>query len=111
MPERDEAAKWSGAAASRLASSSSASAGRQAAIQGGMRKSRLVIAALLLSAWSALAEPPGLQKSEKAAVSGKTLPLRGASSADSCAAYGPGFVKVEGSGTQGNRVKRFVTKG
>ena len=63
-----------------------------------MRKSALVIAALLLPAFSALAQP-GLQKSEKAAASGKTLPLRGASSANSCAAYGPGFVKLEGSDT------------
>ena len=64
-----------------------------------MRKSLLVIAALLLPTSSALAQQPGLQKSEKAAASGKTLPLRGASSANSCAAYGPGFVKVEGSDT------------
>ncbi len=64
-----------------------------------MRKSALVIAALLLPAFSALAQQPGLQKSEKAAAAGKTLPLRGASSANSCAAYGPGFVKVEGSDT------------
>jgi hypothetical protein len=64
-----------------------------------MKKSLFVVAALLLPASSALAEPPGLQKSEKAAVSGKTLPLKGASSANSCAAYGPGFVKLEGSDT------------
>ena len=63
-----------------------------------MRKSALVISALLLPAFSALAQP-GLQKSEKAAAAGKTLPLRGASSANSCAAYGPGFVKLEGSDT------------
>ena len=64
-----------------------------------MRKSLLVIVALLLPTSSALAQQPGLPKSEKAAASGKTLPLRGASSANSCAAYGPGFVKVEGSDT------------
>ena len=64
-----------------------------------MRKSLLVIAALLLPGFGALAQQPGLQKSEKAAASGKTLPLKGASSASSCAAYGPGFVKVEGSDT------------
>jgi hypothetical protein len=29
----------------------------------------------------------------------KTLPMKGAPSATSCAAYGPGFVKVEGSDT------------
>ena len=72
-----------------------------------MRKSALVIAALLLPAFGALAQQPGLQKSEKATASGKTLPLasgntlplKGASSANSCAAYGPGFVKLEGSDT------------
>jgi hypothetical protein len=63
-----------------------------------MRKSLLVIAALLLPASSALGQQPGLQKSEKAAT-GKTLPLKGASSANSCAAYGAGFVKLEGSDT------------
>jgi hypothetical protein len=63
-----------------------------------MRKSLLVIAVLLLPGSTALAEPPDFQKSEKAAL-GKALPLKGASSASSCAAYGPGFVKVEGSGT------------
>lgn len=62
-----------------------------------MRKYLLVIVALLLPAFGALAQQPGLQKSEKAAASGKSLPLSGASSANSCAAYGPGFVKVEGS--------------
>ena len=64
-----------------------------------MQKSLLVIAALLLPASSALAQQPGVQKSEKATASGKTLPLKGASSANSCAAYGPGFVKLEGSDT------------
>jgi hypothetical protein len=64
-----------------------------------MRKSLSVIAALLLPASSALAEPPGFHKSEKAAPSGKILPLKGASSGNSCAAYGPGFAKVAGSDT------------
>jgi len=64
-----------------------------------MRKSLLVIAALLLPISCVFAEPPGPQKSEKATVSGKTLPLKGASSANSCAAYGPGFARVEGSDT------------
>jgi hypothetical protein len=64
-----------------------------------MRKSLLVILALLLPASSALAEQPGLLKSDRTIPSGKALPLKGASTANSCAAYGPGFVKVEGSGT------------
>lgn len=62
-----------------------------------MRKSLLAFA-VLLPASSALAEPPNLQKSEKSAA-GRTLTLKGASSANSCAAYGPGFVKLEGSDT------------
>ena len=64
-----------------------------------MRKSLPVIVALLLPVSSALAEQPGLQKSDRTIPSGKTLPLKGASSANSCAAYGAGFVKLEGSDT------------
>ena len=64
-----------------------------------MKKSLLVIAALLSPASSVLAEPPSLAKPDKAASSGKVLPLQGASSRNSCAAYGPGFVKVAGSDT------------
>jgi hypothetical protein len=64
-----------------------------------MRKSLLFIAALLLPGCGALAQQPSLQQSGHAGLSGKVLPLKGASSANSCAAYGPGFVKVEGSGT------------
>ena len=64
-----------------------------------MRKSLSVIAALLLPISSALAEPAGFQKSDTAAPPGKALPLKGASSANACAAYGPGFVKVAGSDT------------
>lgn len=64
-----------------------------------MKKSLLVAATLLLPASGALAETPGLHKSDKAAPPGKVLPLRGASSGNSCAAYGPGFAKVAGSDT------------
>jgi hypothetical protein len=64
-----------------------------------MRKSLLVITAMLLSAFGALAEQPGLQKSDRPAPSGQMLPLKGASSGNACAAYGPGFVKLEGSDT------------
>jgi hypothetical protein len=64
-----------------------------------MRKSLLAIAALLLPASSALAEQPGIPNSDRTAPSGKMLPLKGASSGNSCAAYGPGFVKVAGSDT------------
>ena len=53
----------------------------------------------MLPASAALAEQPRLQKSDKAAPSGKVLPLKGARSANSCAEYGAGFVKVEGTDT------------
>jgi hypothetical protein len=64
-----------------------------------MRKSLLVIAALLLPASGAQAEQPGIQKPDKTTPPAKMLPLKRATSANSCAAYGPGFVKLEGSET------------
>ena len=45
------------------------------------------------------AEQTGHPKSDKAASSGKLLPLKRATSGNSCAAYGAGFVKVEGTET------------
>jgi hypothetical protein len=65
-----------------------------------MRKSLLAIAALVLTGAAALAaEQFEHQKSGKAAPSGKLLPLKRATSGNSCAAYGAGFVKIEGSDT------------
>jgi hypothetical protein len=65
-----------------------------------MRKSLLAIAALILTGVAALAaEQTGHQRSDKAVPSGKLLPLKGATSGNSCAAYGAGFVKIEGSDT------------
>jgi hypothetical protein len=65
-----------------------------------MRKPLLAIAALVLTAVSALAaEQTGQPKSDKAASSGKLLPLKRATSGNSCAAYGTGFVRVEGTDT------------
>ena len=64
-----------------------------------MRKSLLVVVAVVLIAGAASAEQPRLQKPERAAPSGKVLPLKGARSANSCAEYGAGFVKVEGTNT------------
>jgi hypothetical protein len=65
-----------------------------------MRKSLLAIATLMLTGAAALtAEQSGQQKSGKAAPSGKLLPLKRATSGSSCAAYGAGFVKVEGTET------------
>ena len=64
-----------------------------------MRKALLVIAALVPPGCAALAEQPGLPKSDHATASGKQLPLKGAASGNSCAAYGARFVKVEGTDT------------
>jgi Porin subfamily len=64
-----------------------------------MRKSLPVIAALMLSASGAPAQQPGIQKPDRATPPAKMLPLKPAKSANSCAAYGTGFVKVEGSDT------------
>ena len=56
--------------------------------------------ALVLTAVAALAaEQTGHPKSDKAASSAKLLPLKRATPGNSCAAYGAGFVKVEGSET------------
>ncbi len=63
-----------------------------------MRKLLLAIVAATLPALSALAEQPVFPKPETAAKPGKLLPLKGAS-ANSCAAFGPGFVKIAGSDT------------
>ena len=64
-----------------------------------MRESLLVIVAVVLPAMAAFAEQPRLQKSEKAAPSSKPLPLKRGTSANSCAEYGAGFVKIEGTNT------------
>ncbi len=55
----------------------------------------LVIAALPAS--TALPQHVSPHKPDKPVPADKLLPLKGASSGNSCAAFGPGFVKVEGS--------------
>jgi len=62
-----------------------------------MRNILLAIAVTMLPA--AAAEPPSSQKPDKPVVSGRLLPLKGASAGNSCAAYGPGFVKLDGTDT------------
>jgi porin-like protein len=64
-----------------------------------MLKSLLVIVAVVLPASAALAEQPRIPRSDKAASTGKVMPLKGARSANSCAEYGAGFVKIEGTNT------------
>lgn len=57
----------------------------------------LVILAGLIAISPATAETPRRAPTEAPAV--KTLPLKGAAGANPCAAYGPGFVKIEGTGS------------
>jgi hypothetical protein len=59
----------------------------------------LVLLAVTLSASVALAEPSGHPKARTATKSDKALPLKGRAPANSCAAYGAGFVPIEGSDT------------
>jgi porin-like protein len=64
-----------------------------------MRKFLLAIIAATLPALTALAEQPAFPKSDNPAKPGKLLPVKGATSAHSCAAFGAGFIKVEGTDT------------
>ena len=65
-----------------------------------MRKFFLLIAAAMLPAAGAFAEQPSRgPKSGNAEPSGKLLPFKGATSANSCAAFGAGFAMVEGTHT------------
>ncbi|ANW02303.1 porin [Bradyrhizobium icense] len=64
-----------------------------------MRKSLFVVMAVVLPSAAALAEQPRLHKSDKPATSGKALPLKRPASANACAEYGAGFVKIEGTNT------------
>ena len=65
-----------------------------------MRNALLVIAVVaLLPASPVAAERPWTRKSDKPIASGRPLPLKGAGAGHSCAAYGPGFVRVDGTET------------
>ena len=65
-----------------------------------MRNALLVIAVVaLLPAPSAAAEPPRPQKSDKSSSASRQVPLKGARAGNSCAMYGAGFVRVEGTET------------
>ena len=56
---------------------------------------------IIVAGWPALvlAQQTGQQSSTKLPPSGKVLPLKGVARDNSCAEYGAGFVRVEGSGT------------
>lgn len=62
-------------------------------------RTALVLLASLIMIGSALAETPVRPLLERSAPTGKALPLKGAGGGNPCAAYGAGFVRVEGSGT------------
>jgi hypothetical protein len=64
-----------------------------------MRTVLLAMLLLALPASAAPAQQSSPHKPDKPAPSDKLLPLKGTASGNSCAAFGPGFVKVEGSGT------------
>ena len=66
-----------------------------------MRNTLLAIVAVaaLLPASLALAEQSSHRKPDKPAGTGRLLPLKGAAAGNSCAAFGPAFVKVEGTET------------
>jgi hypothetical protein len=64
-----------------------------------MRTVLLAMLILALPASAAPAQPVSPHAPDKPAPSDRLLPLKGTASGNSCAAFGPGFVKVEGSGT------------
>lgn len=64
-----------------------------------MRNLFLALVVAMLPVSVALAEQAKHPKPDKPALSGKSLPLKGAGAGNSCAAYGPGFVKVDGTET------------
>ena len=63
-----------------------------------MRKLFLTIVALLFAS-SALAESSRPLKLDTPAGTDRPAPLKGKASSNSCAAYGAGFVKIEGTDT------------
>jgi hypothetical protein len=64
-----------------------------------MRNTLLAILVAMLPASIAAAEQSSSQKPGTPAASGRLLPLKGAGAGNSCAAYGPGFVKLDGTDT------------
>lgn len=65
-----------------------------------MRNILRAIMIIVLPASVAQAEPINSQKPPKhAAAPDRLLPTKGARAGNSCAAYGPGFVKVDGTQT------------
>ena len=87
---------WSGGAESRWASNSSCSIDRPDAIKNRMRNILVAIVVALQPASTALAQSANL-KTDPSVAPGKWLPVKQSRAGNSCAAYGPDYVKVEGS--------------
>jgi hypothetical protein len=64
-----------------------------------MRNILVAIVVAMLPAPIAAAEPSSFLKPDKPAASDRLLPMKGTSAGNSCAAFGPGFVKLAGSDT------------
>jgi hypothetical protein len=58
-----------------------------------------IVGAALLPASIAIAEQSSAPKPHKSAASGRLLPIKGAGTGNSCAAYGSGFVRIDGTET------------
>ncbi|MDO9560501.1 MAG: porin [Bradyrhizobium sp.] len=59
----------------------------------------LIAVAALWPACSAAAEQPRQQKTDRTGATVRQVPLKGAGTDRSCAAYGAGFVRVDGTQT------------
>jgi hypothetical protein len=64
-----------------------------------MRNILLITLVAVLPACSIATAQTGDQKPDKPSSSDKLLPLKGSHAGNACAAYGPGFMKVDGSDT------------
>ena len=64
-----------------------------------MRNILLAIMVAVLPLGSASADPSGGQKPDKSGTSDRLLPVKRLGGVNSCAAYGAGFVKLEGTDT------------
>jgi hypothetical protein len=62
-----------------------------------MRNILLAIVVAALTASSAVAQQFGSRNDDKSGSSGPLLPLKRPATGNPCAAYGPGFVRVEGT--------------
>ncbi|WP_249781054.1 porin [Bradyrhizobium sp. dw_78] len=64
-----------------------------------MRTVFLAMLVTVLSGSTVLADPAARQKPDYAVSPGRLLPVKGMGAGNPCAAFGPGFMKVEGTDT------------